>query len=64
MRILIAGAGVTGRRLAAQLAKGRHDVTVVDLPVRNLVCPQSAAMLLMCWYWKRRILDERTSLSP
>ncbi|MFC2106234.1 potassium channel family protein [Candidatus Bipolaricaulota bacterium] len=31
MRILIAGAGVTGRRLAAQLAKGRHDVTVVDL---------------------------------
>ena len=31
MRILIAGAGVTVRRLAAQLAKGRHDVTVVDL---------------------------------
>ena len=31
MRILIAGAGVTGRRLAAELAKGRHDVTVVDL---------------------------------
>jgi trk/ktr system potassium uptake protein len=31
MRILIAGAGVTGRRLASQLAKGRHDLTVVDL---------------------------------
>ncbi len=31
MRILIAGAGVTGRRLAGQLAKGRHDLTVVDL---------------------------------
>ena len=31
MRILIAGAGLTGRRLAGQLAKGRHDVTVVDL---------------------------------
>ncbi len=31
MRILIAGAGITGRRLAAQLAKGRHEVTVVDL---------------------------------
>ncbi|MBU1048936.1 TrkA family potassium uptake protein [Candidatus Bipolaricaulota bacterium] len=31
MRILIAGAGVTGRRLASQLSKGRHDVTVVDL---------------------------------
>lgn len=31
MRILIAGAGITGRRLASQLAKGRHEVTVVDL---------------------------------
>lgn len=31
MRILIAGAGLTGRRLAGQLAKGRHDLTVVDL---------------------------------
>jgi len=31
MRILIAGAGLTGRRLAGQLAKGRHDVTAVDL---------------------------------
>ena len=31
MRILIAGAGLTGRRLAGQLAKGRHDVVVVDL---------------------------------
>jgi trk system potassium uptake protein TrkA len=31
MRILIAGAGVTGRRLASQLAKGRHDLTVIDL---------------------------------
>lgn len=31
MRILIAGAGVTGRRLASQLSKGRHDLTVVDL---------------------------------
>ena len=31
MRILIAGAGVTGRRLAGQLVKGRHDLTVVDL---------------------------------
>ena len=31
MRILIAGAGITGRRLASQLSKGRHDVTLVDL---------------------------------
>jgi len=31
MRILIAGAGMVGRRLAAQLATGRHDVTIVDL---------------------------------
>ena len=31
MKILIAGAGVTGRRLAGQLSKGRHDVTVIDL---------------------------------
>ncbi len=31
MRILIAGAGVTGRRLAGLLAKGRHDLTMIDL---------------------------------
>jgi trk system potassium uptake protein TrkA len=31
MRILIAGAGVTGRRLASLLAQGRHDLTMVDL---------------------------------
>jgi len=31
MRILIAGAGVTGRRLAGQLAKGRHELTLIDL---------------------------------
>lgn len=31
MRILIAGAGVTGRRLAGLLAQGRHDVTMIDL---------------------------------
>lgn len=31
MRIMIAGAGVTGRRLAAQLAQGRHDITMIDL---------------------------------
>ncbi len=31
MRIVIAGAGVLGRRLAARLASGRHDVAVIDL---------------------------------
>lgn len=31
MRIVIAGAGVVGRRLAARLASGRHDVTIIDL---------------------------------
>lgn len=31
MRVVIAGAGVVGRRLAARLASGRHDVTVIDL---------------------------------
>lgn len=31
MRIVIAGAGVVGRRLAARLASGRHDVVIVDL---------------------------------
>jgi len=31
MRIVIAGAGVVGRRLAARLASDRHDVTVIDL---------------------------------
>ncbi len=31
MRIVIAGAGVVGRRLAARLATGRHDVAIVDL---------------------------------
>ena len=31
MRIVIAGAGVVGRRLAARLASGRHDVAVIDL---------------------------------
>jgi len=43
MRILIAGAGVTGRRLAGQLAQGRHDVTVVDLN-RDL-CEVASAQL-------------------
>jgi len=31
MRIVMAGAGVAGRRLVAQLAESRHDVTVIDL---------------------------------
>jgi trk system potassium uptake protein TrkA len=31
MRIVIGGAGVVGRRLAARLASGRHDVTVIDV---------------------------------
>jgi len=31
MRIVMAGAGVTGRRLAGKLAAGRHDLTVIDL---------------------------------
>jgi len=31
MRVVIAGVGVVGRRLAARLARGRHDVTVIDL---------------------------------
>lgn len=31
MRIVIAGAGVAGRRLIARLASGRHDVVVLDL---------------------------------
>jgi len=31
MRIVMAGAGVTGRRLAGKLADGRHDLVVVDL---------------------------------
>jgi len=31
MRIVIAGAGVTGRRLVAQLSESRHDVAVIDL---------------------------------
>ncbi len=31
MRIVVAGAGVTGRRLVGQLAGSRHDVVVIDL---------------------------------
>jgi trk system potassium uptake protein TrkA len=31
MRIVIAGAGVVGRRLAARLASDRHDVAIIDL---------------------------------
>jgi len=31
MRIVIAGAGVVGRRLAARLASGRHGVAIIDL---------------------------------
>ena len=31
MRIVVAGAGVTGRRLVAKLASGRHDVVLIDL---------------------------------
>jgi len=31
MRVVMAGAGVTGRRLAGKLADGRHDLVVVDL---------------------------------
>jgi trk system potassium uptake protein TrkA len=30
MRIVIAGAGILGRRLAGKLAEGRHDITLVD----------------------------------
>jgi len=30
MRIVIAGAGILGRRLAGKLASGRHDITLVD----------------------------------
>jgi len=30
MRIVIAGAGILGRRLAGKLACGRHDITLVD----------------------------------
>jgi len=43
MRILIAGAGVTGRRLAAQLAQGRHDITMVDLS--RPLCEAASAQL-------------------
>jgi len=31
MRIVIAGAGILGRRLAGKLASGRHDITLVDM---------------------------------
>jgi len=31
MRVVIAGAGVVGRRLAARLAAARHDVSIIDL---------------------------------
>lgn len=31
MRIVMAGAGVSGRRLAGRLAEGRHDLAVIDL---------------------------------
>jgi len=31
MRVVIAGAGVVGRRLAARLANDRHDVVIIDL---------------------------------
>ena len=31
MRFVVAGAGVTGRRLAGKLADGRHDLVVIDL---------------------------------
>ncbi len=31
MRVVIAGAGLVGRRLVARLAADRHDVTVIDL---------------------------------
>ncbi len=31
MRVVVAGAGLTGRRLVARLAADRHDVTVIDL---------------------------------
>jgi trk system potassium uptake protein len=43
MRILIAGAGVTGRRLAAQLAQGRHDLTMIDL--NRELCEVASAQL-------------------
>jgi trk system potassium uptake protein len=43
MRIIIAGAGVTGRRLAAQLARGRHEITMIDLN-RDL-CEAATAQL-------------------
>jgi len=31
MRIVIAGAGVAGRRLAGALSAGRHDISIIDL---------------------------------
>ena len=31
MRVVVAGAGLAGRRLVAKLAADRHDVTVIDL---------------------------------
>jgi trk system potassium uptake protein TrkA len=49
MRILIAGAGVTGRRLAGQLAKGRHDVTVVDL--NRELCEVASSQLGVSAIW-------------
>jgi trk system potassium uptake protein TrkA len=41
MRIVIAGAGLTGRRLAASLVTGRHDVVMVD--VNRELCEAASA---------------------
>ena len=49
MRILIAGAGVTGRRLASQLSKGRHDLTVIDL--RRELCEVASSQLGVSAIW-------------
>jgi len=43
MRIVIAGAGIAGRRLAAQLSEGRHDVVLIDL--NRELCEVASAQL-------------------
>ena len=43
MRVVVAGAGFTGRRLIAKLVANRHDVTAVDLS--HEVCEQISSQL-------------------
>jgi len=43
MRVVVAGAGTTGRRLVARLVADRHDVTVIDLS--HEVCELISAKL-------------------